>query len=130
PQPLHRHLHFTSALLDRGFPRRARPRRPCVVSPACTPLEARAVRGDPVRARARTTRAYSSTGQSPRLITGLFQVRTLVGPPFSMGGGGVSRRVRWDGASLWCCPSAPSSLRRPSLHTPHRLLGAHGAFAR
>ena len=25
--------------------------------------------------------AYSSSGQSPRLITGLFQVRTLVGPP-------------------------------------------------
>ena len=25
-------------------------------------------------------RAYSSIGQSPRLITGLFQVRTLVGP--------------------------------------------------
>lgn len=29
------------------------------------------------------TGAYSSIGQSPRLITGLFQVRTLVGPLFS-----------------------------------------------
>ena len=29
-------------------------------------------------------RAYSSIGQSPRLITGLFQVRTLVGPLLSL----------------------------------------------
>ena len=45
-----------------------------VVAPA--PSETR----DILRGAARRTRAYSSIGQSPRLITGLFLVRTQVGP--------------------------------------------------
>ncbi len=42
-----------------------------------------------------TTWAYSSIGQSPRLITGLFLVRTQVGPLREVGGGYWMVRSPW-----------------------------------
>jgi hypothetical protein len=54
------------------------------------------------RCRALQQRAYSSIGQSPRLIIGLFLVRTRVGPPpifRSLRHGGSSRPV--NSVSFW-----------------------------
>ena len=42
-----------------------------------------------------TSRAYSSIGQSPRLITGLFLVRTQVGPLCDACGGNRMVRSPW-----------------------------------
>ena len=57
---------------------------------------------DPARRADQFVRAYSSIGQSPRLITGLFLVRTQVGPPLLTAA--AERGVPTSG--LACCPGA------------------------
>ena len=65
-----------NALVSRRF-------RPAFLS-TTLPGVAFAARYGRSHARSRAIRAHSSIGQSPRLITGLFLVRTQVGPPISL----------------------------------------------